>query len=210
MVALLLTILWYPDLFSASKRGTERPPLKTDVVQHEASSYNNDVAGLFSSKQDLDQQETPPAVTHKPDPPTEKPPKLEKPPKHEGPGSVAPAGTTATATNEVNGVYPDTTIEKEWIIIEDSSNGLTLVSYNTNKQFSFNSAPSLMHVQVHKPLPCNSVLFIFYYRPVGQSIMIQGAHSLLLLSSLFSTITRSNQTFLNFMLKCLVRAHALW
>ena len=36
---------------------------------------------------------------------------------------------------EVNAVYPDTTIEKEWIIIEDSSNGLTLVSYTCRSRY---------------------------------------------------------------------------
>lgn len=111
MAALLLTILRYPDLFSASRRGTERSGIEGDIIQHDEPA-----AALFTPK-NLDVQDMPPAVTHnKPDPPNGKPPK---------PKSL---DSLAPNRSEVNALYPDTTVEEEWVSLEDSSNGLTLVS----------------------------------------------------------------------------------
>ena len=107
VAGMVITIIWYPDLFRASK-----------INPRVTASSSNGVAPYVQPVLITQTEEgnTPSSSLHSRPPPTinTQPPILNKP--------------VSAPRESVNAHYPGTTLEKEWIIIEDGPTGLTVVS----------------------------------------------------------------------------------
>ena len=107
VAGMVIAIIWYPDLFRASKSN----PRVTASSSNGVAPYVQPV--LITQ---TEEGNTPSSSLHSRPPPTinSQPPILNKP--------------VSAPRESVNAHYPGTTLEKEWIIIEDGPTGLTVVS----------------------------------------------------------------------------------